>query len=162
MLTVCSITGAKFQNQDNKLRITFDWPKDLNQVYINGKLFTLQEYKKQGGFFAYKKFGDNIFAMSTEQDSEDVCTLIHTEKVTINCALTPKHGLGYNRMHTSFMVVLESNHPLEENVVKYNVGQYTYKIKNSIFKKQAYIIRAETEPHFFVSDPTKYELVISH
>ena len=157
-----SITNAKCQNHGNKLRITFDWPVDLNQVYINDKLFTLQEYKKQGGFFARKEFGDNIFVISPAQNSEEFCTLIHTEKAVINCTITPKSGFGYSRLYSSYQLIFESNYPVAENIVQYSVGQYTYKISGKICDKQTCIIRAEEAPHVSVSDTSKYELVILH
>lgn len=48
-----------------KLRLTFDWPQHIQEVFIadtkdvtssttSGKVYTLQEYKKNGGFFTAK------------------------------------------------------------------------------------------------------------
>jgi len=61
------------------VRITFDWPVDINEVYIftvrkanvavdNGRLFTLQEYIKQGGYFTKKQQGLTKYYILTNNE----------------------------------------------------------------------------------------------
>jgi len=152
-----TIQNAKCYDNGDSIRLTFDWPPGFTQVFINDKLFTLQEYKKQGGFFCKKHFGENIFNI-------DGCTVTFIEKAIITCCITPKRGLGYSPKYSSYELTFDANYIVEKETVHYICGRMTYKLGEKITPGQLkkYIIRTEKdeEPNVFVEDTKKYEINI--
>jgi len=72
-----TIKNLTHHQDNNKLRITFDWPAETTQVHIakendftKAKLFTLQEYKSSGGFVTSKSPGiTNYYIFPSKQES---------------------------------------------------------------------------------------------
>jgi len=66
----CKITNIKCRDDGGKITLTWHWPEGVEQVHIfigdtvaSPKLYTLQEYKKRGGFSAKKCRGVNMFSV---------------------------------------------------------------------------------------------------
>ena len=90
METDHSIRQLKAHLEGERLRLTFQWPPDVQQVYIfrtveealdiatadwaQAKLFTLQEYKKQGGYVEAAPAGAFTYHLYPflRQEGEDI------------------------------------------------------------------------------------------
>jgi len=141
------IKNVKCHNDGDRLRITFDWPPAVQQVHVytlrdgsepdfgNGKLFTLQEYKKQSGFLADKTQGETIFRIyplvwsvthggicnSTEEageyvlyDQTDLNSVSLIEKTIINCSMKEKVG-----QYKNYEITLSANYSVQKNTICY-------------------------------------------
>ena len=125
------IKNAKCHDSGDKIRIIFDWPIGIQQVYIfidelsdNGKLFTLQEYKKHGGFVTEKVHGETKYYIypSTRKSGEDVLYeqngdnfVCFIEKTTINCHIHSAIGKKY----VNHEVSLSANYRVESDIICY-------------------------------------------
>ena len=128
------INNIKCHEDGNKLKITFDWPIGLQQVYIftlpytnnidDGKLYTLQEYKKLGGYVTEKKPGETNYYIYPYVHQDGECVIIdhhtnsvkHIEVTKISCQIREKAGLGKYKNH---YITLEANYPVPDNIICY-------------------------------------------
>ena len=138
------INNVKCYDSGDKLRITFNWPFDIQQVYIFatksaivvaeqvnqgcGKLFTLQEYKKLGGFFTEKIQGEMSYYIYPfmredgqdilyDQNNENYITFV--EKTIVTYQIREKRGLSFDDIYKNYEVTFEANYPVQENIVCY-------------------------------------------
>lgn len=106
-----SIGDLKYFEEGNRIRLTFKWPTAIQQVYIfktagdfdietalesEARLFTLQEYKKQAGFFDAKTPGVytyRIYPFLRDED-EDIAIAQTNGKNDITC-LTGQVAVGF-------------------------------------------------------------------
>jgi len=141
------IKKIKIYDEDETLRLTFDWARDISQVYIatapdsdaglvvpiarncssmqHGKLFTLQEYKKQSGFHTPKLQGITTYYIYPTQ-RENGEEIIHppteasfTNKTVINFSIIEKIGT-YKNHH----ITISANYPVPVDIIGY-VKQYS-------------------------------------
>jgi len=58
-----AISQLKYTDTGDHIRLTFQWPPEIYEVYISrephgeGRLYTLQEYRQQGGYLEPKRPG---------------------------------------------------------------------------------------------------------
>lgn len=116
-----SIKNIKCHDEGGKLRFTFDWPIGLGQVYVNGKLYTLQEYKARGGFITEKIRGRTVYYIS-DSDAEQGCSVCFVEKTFITCKMREISGLGYDKRYKNHEITLTADYHVPENVICYAIG----------------------------------------
>jgi hypothetical protein len=63
--------NLKMREEGEKIRLIWHWREGLEKVLVNKKLFTLQEYKKLGGYFLPKTPGN--FTYHIEPAEDDLC-----------------------------------------------------------------------------------------
>ena len=91
------ISRLKYHIEEDRMRLTFLWPIDIEQVYIfktekpiniaeadlaNGHLLTLQEYKRQSGYTAPLPSGTFIYSVFPfiREDGEDIAIVCPGEE----------------------------------------------------------------------------------
>ena len=138
------IKNTKCHDDGDKLRIIFNWPNGIGQVYIfaakyaapvaelmeqgGGKLFTLQEYKKLGGYITEKAQGEThyyIYPLMREggenilydQTGENSVSFI--DMTFITCQICEKTGWGFDNGYKNHEITLEANYPVEKNIICY-------------------------------------------
>jgi len=112
------ITNIKIhEHSSHQIRITFNWPLGLQEVYINAKLFTLQEYKRLGGYITKKMPGETVYSICTPEGRPTSATFIC--KTDIVFALAEKMGWGYDSGYKSYELTFKANYPVPENIVCY-------------------------------------------
>ena len=111
-----AIKNVKYFDEGSNLRFTFDWARGVSQVYISttpsplvGKLFTLQEYRKQAGFITPKAQGETTYYIhaSLRENGEDVVftqpsgnQIVYTYKTIIDYYICEKMGKFKNHQIT--------------------------------------------------------------
>ena len=118
---MCNIKNIKCHDEGGKLRLTFDWPIGVGQVYVNGKLYTLQEYKARGGFITEKIRGSTVYYIS-ESEAEQGSSVCFVEKTFITCKIREISGLGYDKRYKNHEITLTADHHVPENVICYTIG----------------------------------------
>jgi len=138
------IKNVNCHDDDDRLRITFDWPPAVQQTHVHilrgevetVKLFTLQEYKKHSGFLAEKMAGETTFRIyplvwsvthggicnSTGNalgeyvlyDQAESNSVTFIEKTIITCSI--KETTGQYKNHE---ITLSANYPVPENIICY-------------------------------------------
>jgi len=110
----------KIYDENANLRITFDWPQNVGEVYIAtapppemGRLFTLQEYKGQGGFVTPKLPGVTTYYIYPT-DWGEVGQISYTFRTDIDVQIREKIG-RYKNHH----ITLCATHPVPQDVVCY-------------------------------------------
>ena len=132
--------------EGNRLRLTFHWPPDVEQAYIfrraasvdeadpfdiytaepkDARLFTLQEYKKQGGYIEPLPLGCYVYFVFpfVRKDGDDwaiFClgnSIEVTEQIPIHFSIREKVGLlSRYKIH---MVEILSQHDIKEDILSY-------------------------------------------
>jgi len=132
------VTNIRCIEEGGNIRLTFNWPEGVEQVYIftaqgeldistadasHGRMFTLQEYKKRGGCIISQEPGVITYYIYPfrREDGEDVCyasggqnQITHTCRININFAIREKSGRYKNHE-----ITLTSDHPVERDTVRY-------------------------------------------
>ncbi|MCL2218192.1 MAG: hypothetical protein FWB91_14410 [Defluviitaleaceae bacterium] len=126
----------KCHEEDSGIRLTFNWPSGIEQVYIfatrgnfdirqaslgDGKLFTLQEYKKRGGCMMPKKPGVFTYYICPflRENAEDIFAdgmLQATHTCRINIDYTIRQRIGRYKNHEITML---ADYPVARGIVKY-------------------------------------------
>ena len=122
-----SIKNVKCYEDGDTIRLVFDWQQGLSQVFIttqpdptSGKLFTLQEYKKQAGYITPKIQGTTTYYIYPTQRENgkdiiyDPIEFTHTSQTIINFSLEEEIGQFKNHRLTIY-----ANYPVPENVICY-------------------------------------------
>jgi len=125
------IKNVKCYDEGENVRLTFSWPPDVEQVYIftneetalaTGRLFTLQEYKKRGGYFTCKTPGvcnyyiyasareDGVDVLCKQTDGLNCVTFVH--RVPIDFNLREKVG-----KYKNYEIMLTAEHPIARSAV---------------------------------------------
>jgi len=115
---MCSIKNIKCHDQGGKLRLTFDWPIGVGQVYVNGKLYTLQEYKARGGFITEKIRGRTVYYIS-DSEVEQGRSVCFVEKTFVTCKIREISGLGYDKRYKNHEITLTADYHVPANVICY-------------------------------------------
>lgn len=110
-----NITNLKCREDGNRLRVTWNWPPKVDHVYVNGQLFTAQEYRKMGGFFADKKFGVSTFNVNDTEVS-------FTRKIKISANSRIKKSRQYVNHELTFTA--EADVPAD--IICYEAGGTIY------------------------------------
>ena len=148
-----TITQLKHHMEPGQMRITFLWPEDVEQVYIfktsahenhnfsaqtaqDGKLFTLQEYKKQGGYTCPRPSGSFVYRIYPfiKKEGKDfivVCDDIDnyievTGQIPINFCITEKKG--FLNKHKTYTVTLTAQQSIPGDVLCYVKKENTYPV----------------------------------
>jgi len=128
-------------NGSTKLQITFDWPVGVQDVYIfashlasdnfdihqaAGKIFTLQEYKKLGGFETSKMPGRTFYYIYPFVRCAEEGDILHNQDGTnftefceitkIKCLMREKNGIGASK---NFEITLSANYPVGSDIICY-------------------------------------------
>ena len=88
-------------------------------MYINAKLFTLQEYKKLGGYITEKIPGETVYHISVLDGEPAVTNFVY--KTNITCTMSNKTGWGFDSRYKSHELTLESDYPVPENIICYTI-----------------------------------------
>ena len=112
------IKNIKCYDEDKKIRLTFDWPAGVGEVYVNGMLFTLQEYKTRGGFITEKLRGRTVYYIS-DSDADQGDSICFIEKTFITCKIRGTGGFGYDRQYNNYEVILTADYPVPAGAVCY-------------------------------------------
>lgn len=115
------VKNIKCHDDGSKLRITFDWPVGVGEVYVNGKLFTLQEYKTRGGFVTEKLRGRMVYYIS-DNEFEQGClanSVCFVEKTFVTCKIREIAGLGYDRRYKNHEITLMVDYPVPGDAICY-------------------------------------------
>ena len=138
------IKNVKINDDGSKLRITFDWPVGVQQVYVfassldifdihhvnltsDGKLFTLQEYKKLGGYVTEKNQGEMHYYIYPfiREDGKDILvnqpetsgnSVKFIDKTMIRCQIREKSRWS---KYKNYEITLEANYPVQEKILCY-------------------------------------------
>jgi len=135
------VTNIRCIEEGENIRITFNWPESVEQVYIfstqgefgefkineadtsQGRMFTLQEYKKRGGCVISQEPGVITYYIYPfrREDGEDVCyacdgenQITHTCRINIDFTIREKTGRYKNHE-----ITLTADHPVERDTVRY-------------------------------------------
>ncbi|MCL2578044.1 MAG: hypothetical protein FWE27_08345 [Defluviitaleaceae bacterium] len=123
------ITNIKCREDGEKIKLTWSWPPEIELVYVNGKLFTLQEYKKRGGCFLGKIPGITTYQICPfkRENGEDILyeqsEITVSFKTTINCAV--KTG-AFGSRYKNHVITLTSEHDVPTDIICYEKGDITY------------------------------------
>jgi hypothetical protein len=122
------ITNLKCRDEGEKIKLTWSWHSEIELVYVNEKLFTLQEYKKRGGYFLKKTPGVCTYEVIpfTRENGEDI--LHEGDKITVSfktkitCAIYEKIGLFGSR-YINHEVTLTSEYDVPSNIICYTKSE---------------------------------------
>ena len=110
--------NVKCHDDGKKLRITFDWPVGVGEAYINGNLFTLQEYKTRGGFVTDKLRGKTVYYIS-DNEVEQGSSVCFVEKTFITCKIRDINGFGYDKRYKNHEITLTADYPVSADIICY-------------------------------------------
>jgi len=157
---MCSIKNIKCHDEGGKLRLTFDWPIGVGEVYVNGKLFTLQEYKARGGFVTEKIRGRTVYYISDSEVAlgSSVCFI---EKTLITCKIREISGFGYDKRYKNHEITLTTDYPVPENVICYSIGDNIYCFGEAIPADRPLmrVIRTGRNDHIRIFIDSEYEML---
>jgi len=170
------IKNIKYYNEGNKIRITFDWPVGVQQVKFQAvresacklKLFTLQEYKKHGGYITEKIYGKTDYyiypydpgkiqtSADLSADFTDFAKFTIINKIKIYYTLAEKFSAGYKK----YTLTVSSPHPVPPDIICYvkkknsppvdiNDGTLYY-LEEEISQPLKRIIRTDINEHISV------------
>ena len=127
MHTDKKIKKIKISDEGDSLRLTFDWPQGITQVHIAtqpdpniGKLFTLQEYKKQAGYHTLKIQGITTYYIYPSQweNGEDIffeaSQMSYTNQTIIHFSMEESI-----RQYKNYRVILQANYPVPADIICY-------------------------------------------
>ena len=123
------VKNLKCRCEGEFVRLTWDWPLDIKQVYIyvgsaEGRLFTLQEYKKQSGCRVLKGRGQVTYRVAgftrengidifcPQDDDSNIITF--TAKTTVT--FTIKYRMG---TYNNYVITLSADGIVPPNVICY-------------------------------------------
>jgi len=110
--------NIKCHDDGGKLRITFDWPDGVGEVYVNGRMYTLQEYRARSGFVTEKLRGRTVYYISDTEEGHRSCVSF-VEKTSITCKIREISGLGYDKRYKNYEVTLSADYPVPADVICY-------------------------------------------
>ena len=114
------IDNIKFHDFNyNQIKMTFSWPLDTQEVFINDKLFTLQEYKKLGGFITKKIPGKMSYEICTNNGVTANSTFICKTYIKYN--ILTKTGLGFDPRYKNYEITLQANYPVPKDIICYTI-----------------------------------------
>ncbi|MCL2456498.1 MAG: hypothetical protein FWD19_02990 [Defluviitaleaceae bacterium] len=61
--------NLKMREENENIRLIWNWHEGIEKVFVNKKLFTLQEYKKLGGYFFAKTPGNFTYRIEPTEDN---------------------------------------------------------------------------------------------
>lgn len=124
---MCNIKKIKCYDEGDAIRLTFDWPQGISQVFIStepdpavGRLFTLQEYKKQAGYTTLKIQGAITFYIypSQREDGEDIIydptEFAYTNPTIITFSLAEEI-----EQYKNYRLTISANYPVPEEIICY-------------------------------------------
>ncbi|MCL1882915.1 MAG: hypothetical protein FWF81_04085 [Defluviitaleaceae bacterium] len=129
-----AITKIKCHDEDENIRITWNWPQDISQVYIfadkeltSGKLFTLHEYKKRGGCILKKPVGVStyyIYPFLREGGEDILCAqpqgenqVSYTRKTIISLKMSQKSSI--NSPYKNYKITLAAENFTPPDIIRY-------------------------------------------
>jgi len=126
----------KCHEEGRNIRLTFNWQSGIDQVYIfaaqgdfdvnranfsDGKMVTLQEYKKRGGCVMPKTPGVFTYYICPflRENAEDIFAdgqmkTTHTNRINIDFAIREKIG-----RHKNHEITITADYPVARGVVRY-------------------------------------------
>jgi len=144
------IRQLKCHTEAGQIRLTFLWPLDMEQVYIfktesplkiselnsnNARLFTLQEYKKLGGYveplpsgaftyyvFPFTREGSEDVLFSSENGEENAIAV--TGQIPIQFSLTEK--TGFFKTYKTYLLSMLSQQHVKSDVLCYVKKEGSY------------------------------------
>jgi hypothetical protein len=105
------IENVKMYNESEKTRYTWNWPQGAEQAVVDGKLFTLQEYKQLGGYVLHKTIIDHTIA---ERFTLFPGAYISYEVTFTSQKNVPKGVISYKRSETGITYFIDE--PIEAGV----------------------------------------------
>jgi len=127
------IKKIKPHDEGTHLRLTFDWPQEITQVLIStrqdpttGKLFTLEEYKKQSGYTTQKLQGITTYYIypSQRENGEDITFppthLSYTNRTIIDITIKEK-----STQHKNHNITISTNYPVTTGILCYTKKENT-------------------------------------
>ena len=138
-----TITNLKCYDEGENIRLTFNWGAGVEQVYIfenedknegdaspevnqnsGGRLFTLQEYKKRGGYIRAKRpgrFTYRVYPFVRDESGRDILSEQPENSITHICktdiALTIEESTGVAYKH--YKITLTAQHSTPPDIVLY-------------------------------------------
>ena len=114
------INNIKCHKHNRKLKLTFNWPPSILEVQVNEKLFTLQEYKKNGGYITEKTPGYTTYTIAPIKNGKILCeysdNITHLEKTIITYEINESRFGRY----TNHLVTLTANYPVPPKILQYS------------------------------------------
>jgi hypothetical protein len=167
--------NLKCNDEGEKIRLTWNWPQEIEQVYIftneetGGKLFTLQEYKKRGGAFLRKKHGtfDFLICPFKRENGEDIFfdnlddnKISFTHKAEIFFSVREKKSPPFlKQQHKNFLISFSSKENIPPNIIRYEKNEcddviYFFGEEISADKVVTRIVQIENDEtlRFFISE----------
>jgi len=160
---MCNIKNIKCHDEGGKLRLTFDWPIGVGQVYVNDKLYTLQEYKARGGFITEKVRGRTVYYIS-ESEVEQGSSVCFVEKTFIVCKIREINGFGYDKRYKNQEITLTADHHVPKNVICYAIDDnddVLYHFGEALLAGQPLkrVIRTEKNGYIRMFVDSEYEML---
>ena len=131
------IKNIKCTDEGENIRLTWSWPQGIEQVYAftseeltGGKLFTLQEYKKRGGYILRKNPGVSTYYIYPflRKGGEDIlCNqppgqnkISYTNQTIINFSVSEKFGLPFlGQYYKNHEIILSSENDVPADIISY-------------------------------------------
>ncbi|MCL2223485.1 MAG: hypothetical protein FWB96_00790 [Defluviitaleaceae bacterium] len=133
------ITNIKCREEGEKLKLTWSWPQEIEQVYVfenaefeNGRLFTLQEYKKRGGVFLKKPQGVSTYYICAfrRENGEDILfkelenAISFTNKTEISCVISKKSEMPvFGSQFQNHEITLTATHTVPADTICYTKNE---------------------------------------
>jgi len=121
-----AIKNPKCHNFQENIKLTFDWPQGILEVYINEKLYTLHEYKKHGGYITPKIPGHTTYnivpILNGETLTDDGASITFTEKTIITYEI--KTG-GFGK-YANHKITLHANYSVPPKILCYTKSGSLY------------------------------------
>jgi hypothetical protein len=122
------ITNLRCRDEGEKIKLTWAWQPEMEFVYVNGKLFTLWEYKKNAGCSLRKVPGVTKYVVCPfkRENGEDILydesEITVSFKTKINFSICEKFSSRYR----NFEITFTPQHDVPENVICYTINGNTY------------------------------------
>ena len=131
------IKNIKLRDEGDKLKLTWHWPLETEYVYIftdaslvNPRLFTLQEYKKRGGFYTQKVVGIStfyVYPFIRENGEDTLCeqpmgenVVSFTNLTMITADICEKIPLPiFQTRYRNHEITLTANHNVPSDIICY-------------------------------------------
>jgi len=121
------ITNLRYHDEGEKIKLTWSWEPEMKFFYVNENLFTLDEYKKRGGYFTKKVAGDTIYSVVPfcREDGKDILfeKISLTVRVNVRINLAIRELIGRYKNHE---VTINSEYDIPPEIICYRKNETTY------------------------------------
>ncbi|MDR0272721.1 MAG: hypothetical protein LBI27_05335 [Clostridiales bacterium] len=122
------IKNLKLHDENENIRLTWNWPQDIEIVYVNEKLFTLQEYKKLGGCILPKKIGVSTYhiTLHPHEETENKITFICEVKIYLKIS---EHT---GKQFKNHKIIISSENDVPAGIIHYVKNDVVYEFGETL------------------------------